>query len=376
MDSVVSGSDGWLYYTSTLKDYLGTDRFSERELYNIAHNLSLAYDYVRGKGSSFVLTVPANKNTLYGDNMPYYDSYIVDKTHNIEALTPLIEKMQIPYADLVKSFKDEDEVLYLKTDSHWNNKGAVLAYNTIMDALGLAHDDYSGAEVRVTKDDSGDLGRMMYTFYGPEEENYIYNIQQNFEYSDKFQSVEDSRIETSGTGENGRLLMYRDSFGNTLIPVIANEFSDCFFSKANQYTLERQMEENDPDTVIFEKVERNLGEFMTMPPVISAPVYEDAGGLYEGEIQEKADSGTVIKSLDADVDYYVISGEVDRELLENDTDILVEVNGTTYEAYHTGENSFCIYLKKENVTFPADVKVLVKGDPIKPVEAKTFNSEV
>ena len=374
VDNVISGKDGWLFYTSTLKDYLGNDRLSDREIYNIAHNISLAHEYVRDKGCKFLLTVPANKNTLYGEYMPYYDSYIVDNVHNIETLTPLLAEMQVPYADLVKSFKDEEEILYLKTDSHWNNKGAVLAYNTIMDALELDHDDYSNVDVTKTAYEQGDLSKMMYTFYGQKEENYVYDIQQNFEYQGMFKSVEDGRIETAGSGQNGRLLMFRDSFGNTLIPIMANRFSYGSFTRETAYSLEKRMEESDPDVVIFEKVERNIGEFITMPPVISAPVYDSAQEAFPdiAIVNDTEGSKMEMKTLEQDADYYEISGELVNGRIKTDSDIIVNVNGTFYKAYHTGEYGYSLYLKKEEVSFPAVVTVNVTGLSGNPVEKKTF----
>ena len=49
VDTVVYGKDGWLYYSSTLDDYLGNHRMSERQIYNIVHNLSLVQQYVDRK---------------------------------------------------------------------------------------------------------------------------------------------------------------------------------------------------------------------------------------------------------------------------------------------------------------------------------------
>lgn len=359
VENVISGKNGWLFYTSTLKDYLGTDRLSDREIFNIAHNISIACDYVSGKGSKFLLTVPANKNTLYGEYMPYYDSLKVDTAQNTDELAPLLEAKGIPYADLIKGFKEEDEVLYLKTDSHWSNKGAVLAYNIIMDGLRLAHDDYSRAEAAGSAKEAGDLSKMMYTFYGEKEENPVYAIEQNYEYQGNFKSVEDGRIETKGTGGNGKLLMFRDSFGNTLVPLIANEFGECFFTRENLYFLERYMEEKKPDTVIFEKVQRNIGEFMTMPPIITAPVYEGTAldGAEPTAVQVADGSQVSVEPLEAAADYYEISGTVSRDMLKTGTEILVNVNGITYRAYHTGEDAFCVYIKKDALSLPADVKV-------------------
>lgn len=169
IDTVTYGTDGWLYYTSTLGDYLGSNRMSDRQIYNLAHNLSLVRQYVEEKGSDFLLTIPPNKNTLYGEHMPYYDSYIIDPTHNIDLLTPKLQELEIPYADLLALFRNEDEVLYLKRDSHWNMKGAIKAYNCMMDTLGYMHSDYGDSLVTRAKNEDGDLNRMLYTFYGEKE---------------------------------------------------------------------------------------------------------------------------------------------------------------------------------------------------------------
>jgi len=44
-------------------------------------------------------------------------------------------------------------------------------------------------------------------------------------------------------------------------------------------------------------------------------------------------------------------------MLETETEILVNVNGVTYRAYHTGEDTFCVYIKKDVLSLPADIKV-------------------
>ena len=362
VDTVTYGKDGWLYYASTLEDYLGSSRMSGRQVYNLAHNLSLVRQYVEQNGSSFVLAVPPNKNTLYGGHMPYYDSYIVDKTHNIDVLMPKLKELGVPYADLLSLFRREDEVLYLKRDSHWNGKGAVMAYNCIMDTLGYAHKDYGDSPVTRTRDEDGDLNRMLYTFYGEKELNYKYDIAQEYAYANDAESVEDVWIETEigeGAGtENGRLLMFRDSFANTLIPLIANQFEKAWFTKEVPYGLERLMEQYAPDTVVFEKVERNLSEYIKTPPVIS-PIEEKVPQVVESL---ESDSAISMETLEYDADYYKISGSVEEALLEEETDIIVWINGCYYKAYHTGENGFEIYIKKKDIqNYPVGLKVLTKN---------------
>lgn len=361
VDTVIYGKDGWLYYTSTLDDYLGNHRMTERQVYNLAHNLSLVQQYVQQNGSTFVLTAPPNKNTLYGAHMPYYYSRIVDQKHNIDALTPKLQEQGVYYADLLSLFRNDNEVLYLKRDSHWNGKGALAAYNCIMDTLEYAHKNYEDAPVTRSKDEDGDLNRMLYTVYEEKELNYKYEIAQEYKYVNEVKSVEDVWIETELHTEhsmgNGKLLMFRDSFGNTLIPLLANQFEKAWFTKEVPYGLESLMEQYAPDTVIFEKVERNLSEYIKMPPVISAPEEKVP------RVVETLESDTTIsmESLEYDADYYKISGSVEETLLGNETDIVVGINGCYYKAYHIGTNDYEVYIKKKNIqTDSPDIEVLIK----------------
>lgn len=361
VDSVTYGKNGWLYYSSTLNDYLGYNRMSERQIYNLAHNISLVCQYIKKTGSDFVLAIPPNKNTLYGEHMPYYDSYIVDHTHNIDLLAPKLQELGVPYADLPELFRNEDEILYLKRDSHWNGKGALMAYNCIMDSLGYVHKDYADISVTRAKDEDGDLNRMLYTLYGEKELNYRYDITQEYAYANDTESVEDVWLETEGGMGNGTLLMFRDSFGNTLIPLIANQFEKAYFTKEVPYGLESLIEEYAPKTIIFEKVERNLSEYINMPPIISAPeenTPENVGSI-------KSSTTISLESLDYDADYYKISGSVEETLLEEETDIIVKINDNYYKAFHSGVNSYELYIKKENLQiYPITIDVLTKDQEI------------
>ena len=205
--------------------------------------------------------------------------------------------------------------------------------------------------------------------------NYNYDIQQNYTYANDFKSVEDGWIETTGGTGNGTLLMFRDSFGNTLIPLAADQFAQAWFTKEVPYGLESLMEQHKPDAVVFEKVERNLSEYINMPPIISAPE-EDIPQAAKAML-EKENSGTTIsmESLDFDFNYYKISGSIKDSLLEDETDIIVGINGTYYKAYHIDANDYAVYIKKENITtYPVEIEVLTKNlDTYHVVQAKKIN---
>lgn len=370
-DGVIYGKDDWLFYTSSLKDFTGTDRLTERGQYALKHNLAMAAEYAENRGVRLVLAVPPNKNTLYGEHMPYYDSLIADGTHTVDLLGPMSEEAGLSYADLTNMFRDEEEVMYLKRDSHWNNKGAMMAYDRIMGMLGCPYDSYEDIEPVWAETENGDLNRMLYSFYGKNEYNYTYDIPQNYQVTNGSESVEDTWIETSCPSGSGKLVMFRDSFANTLIPMIANQFAECRFTKEGQYRLEKHIAEQAPDYVIMEKGERALTDLIRTPPVISAPAAELPVSAEElpvpaEETQAPEDGGgSSVDMVTARIDYsyFMISGNVDPSLLKPETDIIVSVNGTPYEAYLTGDDTFALYMKKEAVaSFPARLQIMTKDD--------------
>ncbi len=92
VERVVLGENGWLYYAATIDDYLGRNVMSERGVYNAAHNLSLLQKYVQGKGAEFAFTIAPNKNSLYGEHMPYYLQKKEESLSNRMLLEPELEK--------------------------------------------------------------------------------------------------------------------------------------------------------------------------------------------------------------------------------------------------------------------------------------------
>lgn len=345
ISGVIYGKNDWLYYSSTLDDYAGRNKLSERELFNLAYNLSIVQDYLKKQDINFVFTVPANKNTLYGENMPYYYVASDIEEHNAKRLEKHLEKQNINYISMFDLFEGESEVLYQLRDSHWNTKGACLAYNSIMDFFNIAHNDYSASEPIVKKNDNGDLNKMLYSFYGELENDYIYSTPGNYSFSDSDASVEDGWLITENKDGKNTLLMFRDSFADTLIDFMSSEFKTAYYSKAQPNQLEKCIEEDKPDYVVIEKVERNITDYLYNPPIITPASAE----LPNNILVKDTDTSVTVENCYYDANYFTISGEVDEVAVSEDSEIYVSVNDSVYRAYHTSENGFTVYFKKSDL---------------------------
>ena len=263
-DQVVLGSDGWLYYAPTLDDYMGRS-VSDAELEKAAMNLALMQSECEKLGARFVFTIAPNKNSLYRENMPS----LIPAAHgqgNAERILPYLEKYGVNYADLFSAFSENENTLYYRTDSHWTNRGAALAADRILSSLGIDSSYYNSSFIPA-EPHRGDLFDMLYPAdsYCEAAESCAAGFR--FKTSGNPKGGEALKIHTSGGGTGGILLCWRDSFGNSLYPYLADSFSEAHFLRSNQYDLNAILDYN-ADTVVFELVERNLRTLADMKLVI------------------------------------------------------------------------------------------------------------
>ena len=347
--SVICGKDGWMFYTDTLGDYTGSDVMTERELNDCVRTLKLMDDYCKEHGSQFVFVIAANKNSIYSGNMPYYYAKTAAPGNRVR----LIEKLRtegIKYVDLYDVFAAENKVLYHKTDSHWNNEGAALAAHAIHTVTGTEHiDRYGKAPYKVRKDFKGDLAAMMYPSAVPLEEEIYYDDGPVFEYVGKVGSNFDNKIRTTGTWVKN-LLMYRDSFGSSLLPFMAEPYRNALFSRSLTMQV-KDYESIKPDVVIMEKAERFLPQLYANAPKL--PQKEEASQP-EG-VRELSGTKFKVTSVNG---YTTITGTLADGTYGTDTLIYVCVDGRWYEAYpvrQNGKEGFQLHIPEINVN--AQIKV-------------------
>ena len=258
VDTVTAGNDNWLFYSATLDNYLGRNLMSDRALFNTRHNLEITQNYLTENNVNFLFTVAPNKNTLYSGNMPYYYGKKESSESNLKNFTSSLKDSKLNYCDLLTKLKSCDETLYLEQDSHWNNKGALIAYNEILDKLGKTHETYENAAASRSKNFYGDLGNMLYPSTQQPEYNFDFDINQTYSYVTPTKSVEEAMIATQNDKATGNLFMYRDSFGNALLPYFANAYNSAYFTKTFPINLSLEVMSRNSDTVVFEIAERNL----------------------------------------------------------------------------------------------------------------------
>lgn len=368
IDTVTVGTDGWLYYSSTLGDYTGDNLFTARETADLVRNLTLIRDYAKNQGVDFLFTIAPNKNTLYPEHMPYFIA-TDGGVRNRDLVNEALSNSDLTYVNLFDLFKAQKDTLYFERDSHWTNEGALLVYNAVMDALGKAHDDYSAAEILRKQDFNGDLAAMLYPNGAEPEFNCYYGAEDKYTYTTDTKSVEDSYIQTSAPSETGKLYMYRDSFGNSLLPFFASAYNTATFTKAFPMILEYDLMGAQPDVFVMELVERNLDWLITRPPVIPSPKLS----LYQTIPADTPVDFTVsAQPCEFSPLYLEFSGTVDSAALDPDDTIYVSVtddkgNSTVFECYglrsdEDGKTAFTAYTHADEYAASTglDISVIIQ----------------
>lgn len=326
--SVVQGTDGWLYYTDSLDDYLGINLLPERSLYNIAHTLKITQENLNSRGIRFLYAAPANKNSLYGEHMPYYDAAKVTDENNWKRLQPLLEEAGISYVDLHELFLNQEETLYHQRDSHWNNKGAMMAGDLMLTALGKEHDSYENVDFEIRTDFEGDLDKMIYPQALTLEDEIYFDKEMTYEYVGEVESNFDPKIYTVNPSKDGSLVMYRDSFGIALLPFIADEYGKAYFSRGVPYQM-NDVVTNEADTVIFERVERFFPDAAKNPPVLAAVELNMDFLDAEAAAVEPENLEVIQQGL-----FWKITGQIPAEYMEEKTNIYIRMDETSlYEAF-------------------------------------------
>ena len=135
--------------------------------------------------------------------------------------------------------------------------------------------------------------------------------------------------------------MFRDSFGNTLYPFMAEEFGHAVFSRSMPWQMSL-LEETGADTVVVELVERNLDYLANRPPVFPAPERVLTGQPPQGEV-----TAQVTAAEDGSLPGYIrlegaLSGPVD-----GDSPLYVQLGEKLYEASPVGQSEglpFTLYV--------------------------------
>ncbi len=354
-DDVICGKDGWLFFAETLEDYCGTESLSEAELQRLTTVIRLEKEYCEENGAAYVFTVAPNKNSIYPEFMQ--EHYFKGGETNLDRLNTLLCDSGITVADIKAALlaakvgaegADNGPALYYAYDSHWNWAGAVVACNAIMEAVNealqgdLNYAPYSNVTY-YNEAREGDLLKMVLPLdSGRAEYASKTDIEQLYRYVGRMTSLDYWRINTelknkAAEGENtesGGLLMFRDSFGRTLIPLLSNYFDSATYLNPTPFDIYGNIEGK--SVVIREIVERNLDLLLERAPIVAASEAKDAASL---ELKRLENATVISESASKDKLNHVYGFAVNGNAAGENYRVFALVDGKYYEGFPVYENT-------------------------------------
>ena len=264
-DQVVAGKGDWLYFTPTVPDYTGEGRLTEDELDAIAANLRAFAEAYEAQGARVYIAVVPNKSSVYPQYMPDRYPRRADGG-NLPLLRRACEALPITWIDLATPLMEAakgDRLVYYRTDTHWNALGAAIAARAVLGATGAQARGYGDAADKAFSD--GDLARLM--GLGGALSETVPQVAPERALPEADYSQREFML--SGNGE-GRLTVFRDSFGIALGPWLADAYGRC------EMIWHSPLEAGHAaDDVLLLFCERNLREYLLPEPDLEYEAPED-----------------------------------------------------------------------------------------------------
>ena len=278
---VVVGRDGWLFYTGDggKEDYASAVPFTAADLEQWRRTLQHTYDWLKARGIPYVFVIAPDKYAIYPEYLPASMHRVRPQSRTDQLVCHLARTTDVPVLDLRPSLLAAKPVerLYHLTDTHWNERGAYVAYAAILGALhqqSLAPLPRTAFVARAAHTPGMDLSAMMGLTSVMSEDD----LQLRREGSRPWRVLEpvpydplymDWRVVTvHEDARRPRAVIFRDSFGSALVPLLAEHFSRALHLW--QYNFDPSVVTQErPGVVIQEWVGRRLA---TMLP------YDAVGG--------------------------------------------------------------------------------------------------
>jgi hypothetical protein len=284
---VFVGRDGWFFYAEdgAAQDYASQTPFAPDELELWRQTLQHTYDWLRRRGIAYVFVIAPDKHAVYPEFMPPAIAR-VRESRSEQLVAYLRAHTDVPVADLrpaLLAAKGGDR-LYHRTDTHWNDRGAFVGYQEIVRVLGrqltiapLGRDAFLP---RTTRAPGMDLAGMMGLTQALEEEDLMFEPREPPRWRIAEPASADSRymdwriVTEHEDGRLPRAVVFRDSFGAALVPLLAQHFSRALYLW--QYNFDPAVVAQEHAAVVIQEwVGRRLSTELPYDPLAGSPDNED-----------------------------------------------------------------------------------------------------
>jgi alginate O-acetyltransferase complex protein AlgJ len=284
-NGVLIGKNNWLYYmldgdAQTLRH---AQLFSDDELSAWKNSLEEQHSWLAARGIKYAFVLAPSKCTIYPEYVPPAYFRLNEQSRADQLISYLKKHTSIDVIDLRQALIDRkgEGQLFLKTDTHWNKFGAMIASNAVIHHL-LAtfpniKEGLGGKEYTVTPRliEHGDLVRLMgidglMTETGPllsRKDGEGWKLSHNPPMpvkDDPSEAYKPLATQCMPPDETlPKAVLFGDSFSVPLVAYLAPHFNRIYLDRdtrdkpEGRFTIE-VIEKEKPDLVVQEITERKL----------------------------------------------------------------------------------------------------------------------
>ena len=282
--AVVKGGHGWFFYgdDKAIEDYANVEPMTDAALANWRAAILRARDWLRARRIAYVFTISPDKHVIYADEVPATIARVGQLSHADQLFTALQDTgLAVDVRPALFDAKTRERV-YQQTDTHWNDRGALAAYQPIIAAVRARVPSTPPAWTRadftaVDRPIEGlDLAGMMgLTRVLREVDMTLVPIRPRrarvLEPAGANPTDEEGRLVTEIDDPSlPRAVIFRDSFTSRLVPFLSEHFSRAVYLWQNDFDADAVTREH-PDVVIQQIVGRHLYNFIPSPELVPQP---------------------------------------------------------------------------------------------------------
>jgi alginate O-acetyltransferase complex protein AlgJ len=136
---VVLGRDGWLYLAGSMDEYRGIRKLPWARIQKWIQEFKAKKDFFESRNIKYLVAIAPNKETVYPEFLPTTVHQIRNKLYIDDLMKALPADSRPSILDLREPLINAKGTgrLYLRTDSHWNQLGAAIASDAIINRLSL-----------------------------------------------------------------------------------------------------------------------------------------------------------------------------------------------------------------------------------------------
>jgi len=299
---VIIGKDGWLFlgddYANTISSKrMGMNQEDTRTVEKVARSVEAWSQWLNNKGVvAFRIVVGPDKDSVYPEHLPDWSSHAPARPTDVLLRYVQDDLYVDPTKALLKAKEQFLHPLYYKTDTHWNNAGAWIAFDELRKSLSKSQARLIWPQAReplilnTHERLGGDLAQFLRIQASLTDHETVLNFPDEYALPVEHQDFNSGDITFAGQNigvaspaspllvksphalNAKKVLWLRDSFGMSMSPLMSATFTETlhvYYLPLKPEGLVSLIERFQPDYVFITSVERDIRSdfFQSGPPI-------------------------------------------------------------------------------------------------------------